>query len=950
MAFSQPLCLLLLMLLPYFAWLGRPTGPHARGRAWAALSLRCAMVLLIVLSLAGVQSVRGGDELAVVFVMDVSDSMPEAERTRALQFVTDAMAALPPGDRAALIVFGDDALVERPMSAGGRLGEVTSIPHTHQTDVAEAIRLALALFPAGAARRIVLLSDGRPTTGDAETAVLLARSHGVEVDVVPLADTGTAGLAEVWLADLTLPTRLFQREEFSLTAVVGSTVQTEAVLTILSGQRVVSQEAIHLSPGSNRFAIPLVSGEPGFVTYRALISAGADTHPQNNGLSAFTLVEGPPRVLLVAADADEAVHLRQALRAASLEVEESTPGALPSEAAALARYAAVVLVDTPAQDLAPQAMEALRSFVRDLGGGLVAVGGPGSYGVGGWYDTPLEEILPVEMTVRDEERFPPMSIVVIIDKSGSMAALEGGVPKIRLAGEAAARVAELITDLDEITVIAFDTRPVDVIGPLPGSRRAEVVERVMRLQAGGGGIYVRASLLEALDILADSSHPLRHIVLLADGSDAEQQEGVIDLVRSRVADEGITLSTVAIGTGPDLGFLRQIAALGGGRFHFTDRAANLPVIFAQETQLAMRNYVVEEHFFPSVASFSPVLSGIEAVPALLGYVATSPKPAAQVVLQTHLEDPLLAVWQFGLGRAAAWTSDATARWAQQWVDWEGFARFWAQLVHWTIVQRADVPVEVQVRLEGDSARIGFDAIDAQGAFVNGLDAAASVVGPEGAASLVPLRQVAPGRYEGAFAPQMEGAYLLRLTGSLDGDEAVALTTGWVLGYSPEYAALQSDPAAMRRLAELGGGMVLEQPASAVAHTVRGEGVRRDLWPLLLTLAVALLPFDVAVRRLVWGRWDAVRAWGWLQERLPQRRAAPAAPPSPLGRLLQAKDRAGRPRRAPHETALLRESPRSAPPPVPPLPTEAPSEVESLARRLLEQKRRRAGNDDGADAG
>ena len=947
MAFSQPVCLSLLLLLPYFAWLGRPMGPHARGRAWAALSLRCAMALLIVLSLAGVQSVRGGDELAVVFALDVSDSMPEEEGARALQFVTDAIAALPPGDRAALIVFGDEALVERPMSTGGGLGEVTSIPHTHQTDIAGAIHLALALFPPGAARRIVLLSDGRPTTGDAETAVLLARSHGVRVDVVPLAGTGTA-VAEVWLDDLTLPTHLFQREEFSLTTVVGSTVQTEAVLTILCGQRVVGQETVHLGPGTNRFAVPLVSGEPGFVTYRAVVSAGADTYAQNNALSAFTLVEGPPRVLLVAADADEAIHLREALQAAGLEVEETAPGAVPAEPVALARYAAVVLVDTPAQDLAPQAMEALRSFVRDLGGGLVAVGGPSSYGVGGWYDTPLEEVLPVEMTVRDEERFPPMSIVVIIDKSGSMAALEGGVPKIRLAGEAAARVAELITDLDEITVIAFDTQPVDVIGPLPGSQRTEVTDRVIRLQAGGGGIHVRASLLEALDILADSGHPLRHIVLLADGSDAEQQEGVFDLVRSRVADEGITLSTVAIGAGPDLGFLRQIAALGGGRFHFTDRAANLPVIFAQETQLAMRNYLVEESFYPRMVSSSPVLNGIEAVPALMGYVATSPKPAAQVLLQTHLEDPLLAVWQFGLGRAAAWTSDATARWAQQWVDWEDFARFWSQLVRWTIVQRTDAPVEVQVRLEGDSARIGVDAIDAQGAFVNGLDAAASVVGPEGEASVVPLHQVAPGRYEGEFTPQMEGAYLLRLTGSLDGDEAVALTTGWVLGYSPEYAALQPDPAAMLRLAELGGGTLLEEPASAVAHTVRGDGIRRDLWPVLLTLAAVLLPFDVAVRRLVWSRGDAVRAWSWLRERLPQRRAAPAAPPSPLSRLLRAKDRADRPRRAPHETAPLRESPRTAPRREPPPPTEAPSEAESLARRLLEQKRQRAGRDDSGD--
>ena len=424
-----------------------------------------------------------------------------------------------------------------------------------------------------------------------------------------------------------------------------------------------------------------------------------------------------------------------------------------------------MLVDTPAQALSPRALAALQSYVRDLGGGLVAVGGPHAYGVGGWYDTPLEETLPVEMTIRDPQRFPPTSIVVVIDKSGSMAAREDGVLKIRLAGEAAARVAELITDFDEITVIAFDDRPADVIGPLPGSQREDVIDRVIRLQAGGGGIYVRESLQEALRYLAGSDRAVRHIILLADGSDAEHQQGVQELVREEIAAQNVTLSTVAIGAGNDLRFLEEIAELGGGRYHFTDRAANLPVIFAQETQLAMRSYVVEEPFYPRQTAASPILTGIESVPQLAGYVATTPKPAGRVILSTHQDDPLLAAWQYGLGRAVAWTSDATGRWAQRWVAWDGFSRFWTQVVRWTIVERAGVPVEVGVALEGETARVTVDAANEDGTFVNGLDASVSVVGPEGEPMRVALAQTAPGRYEGTFVPHTEGAYLMRLTAS-----------------------------------------------------------------------------------------------------------------------------------------------------------------------------------------
>jgi len=946
MTLTHPLYLILLPLaLPALVWMGRPRGRYGRGRAWAALGVRCLIVTLILLSLAGVRTVHGGDELAVVFLVDVSDSVPQARQAQAWAFVREALASMGPDDRAGVVVFGADALVERPMSADRNLGEVASVPRTHQTDLAAAVRLGLALFPQGAARRMVILTDGRPTVGEAETAVRLAHAQGVEVDLV---DLSGAVPAEAWLTDLDLPSRLYPGETFTLRVTAQATEPTEATLTVLSGDRVVARQSVRLNPGTNRFAVPLTAEGPGFVTYRVLLSPADDTFPQNNVLSGFTRIEGPPRVLLVAGEETETQPLREALRAAGMEVQEVPAAAMPSDPAALADYGAVVLVDTPAQTLSPRAMAGLQTYVRDLGGGLVAVGGPHAYGVGGWFDTPLEEALPVEMTVRDPDRFPPMSIVVVIDKSGSMAVEEDGVQKIRLAGEAAARVAELINDVDEITVIAFDDRPADVIGPLPGSEREVVIDRVTRLQAGGGGIYVYESLQAALDLLKGSDRTVRHILLLADGSDAERQGGVRELVEEEIAAEGITLSTVAFGAGQDVPFLEEIARLGGGRFYFTERAADLPTIFAQETQLAMRSYIVEEPFYPRQTASSPMLEGIEAVPRLLGYVATTPKAASQVILTTHQDDPLLAAWQYGLGRAVAWTSDATGRWAGPWVGWEGFGRFWAQVVRWTLAQRADLPVEVQVGLEGKTARVVVDALDEAGDFVNGMEGTVRIVGPGGETAEVDLAQVAPGRYEGAFEPWAEGVYLLRLDGRLPDGGAVGTTTGWALGYSPEYATLEPDPEAVARLAEAGGGRVLAEPAEAFTHDLRGEGVPRDLWPLLLTLATLLWPVDVAVRRLALGRRDLERMWNGMARWLPRRRPRPAAEvPSPVARLLQAKERTER--RTPSVTPAppAEEVPPPSPPPKPPSPApERPApappspEPETLAERLLRRKRER----------
>jgi hypothetical protein len=338
------------------------------------------------------------------------------------------------------------------------------------------------------------------------------------------------------------------------------------------------------------------------------------------------------------------------------------------------------------------------------------------------------------------------------------------------------------------------------------------------------------------------------------------------------------------------------------------------------------------------------------VPQLAGYVATAPKPAGRVILSTDQGDPLLAAWQYGLGRAVAWTSDATARWAQRWVSWDGFSRFWAQAVRWTIAERTDVPAEVSVTLVGAAARVAVDVLDDQGTFVDGLDAQMSIVTPDGGTLSVPLAQTAPGHYEGTFTPQLEGAYLMRLVASSPetGGEVVALTTGWVMGYSPEYARLKADAAYLARLAELGEGRVLEEPVEAFARTQRGAGARRDLWPYLLGLATMLLPIDVTVRRLALGWTDLERTRAWVTERLPRRRARAAGDrPARVARLFDAKSRVDQ--RSPEadlppDTELAQveaqaDAPQpslpDAPPPVPPA-----DEAETLAERLLQRRRRR----------
>ena len=861
MAFTQPVFLLLLLLLPLYAWIALPRlllrARGARkstidGGALAALGVRSLLLCCLIFALAGMQAVRTSEKLAVVFLVDASDSIDGVARSAALDWVRNALADMrsngaegPDGaDEAAVVVFGRDAQVARALSSARDLAAPDVQIRRGGTDVEGALRLGLSLLPEGAGRRIILLSDGRQTTGDAASAARLLRTANAQLDAVRLPSFNGPDAA---IENIEAPQRVAVDNAIPLRVTVRSNSPQRAQLSVFAGDRLIERRTVNLLIGRNDFQLRARTNVPGFTALRAQVTAANDARPQNDALSAAVLVEGPPRLLIVRAvrtEADESASLRSALQAAGYLVDSETASAMPSEAATLAAYRSVLLVNVPARELSQRAMLALQSYVRNVGGGLVVVGGPNSYGVGGYFRTPLEETLPVEVQIKDPRRFPSLSIVIVLDKSGSMSTIENGVPKMRLAAEAAARVAELVKDEDEVTVIGFDTEPVDVIGPFPGVDRVRFIPQILKLAPGGGGIYAYESLLEAQRVTQRSTRPNRFVILLADGSDVERQEGVLEMVQRMQRDENTTLTVVAIGDGPDVPFLEGLAEAGRGRFHLTDQATNLPTIFSEEAAIAQRSYIVEEEFTPARGVDSPILAGIDAVPPLFGYIAVSEKEAAQVVLRATGGDPLLASWQYGLGRVAAFTSDATGRWARAWVPWQNFARFWAQTTQWTILERPESTMTVDLQPRGEVTLLTAELPDDFAAADATITAA--FTDRDGRTFTQTLRQATPNRYETEVDLQPASAYFVHVAGA---PSIADVLLPYVAPYSPEYALTSGDEFALRGWAELGGGQLLTNPTQAWQRGAPIVAARSDLFPTLLVIAALLLPFDIAVRRV-----------------------------------------------------------------------------------------------------
>ncbi|MBN1583043.1 MAG: hypothetical protein JXA89_20210, partial [Anaerolineae bacterium] len=374
---------------------------------------------------------------------------------------------------------------------------------------------------------------------------------------------------------------------------------------------------------------------------------------------------------------------------------------------------------------------------------------------------------------------------------------------------------------------------------------------------------------------------------------------------------------------------------GGGRFYPAVDILRVPDFFLKETIQAVGQYIIEEPFYPLPSMPGPALRGLDvaALPALLGYNGTTPKGTARILLGTHHDDPLLATWQYGLGRTAAWMSDFKGQWASEWVAWSSFARFAAQLVAWTLPAPQVEGIEARARLEEDQAVIAVEATDDAGRPRDFLDISATLIGPDLETLEADLPQVGAGQYEARLDLAEPGTYLVRV-GVSQGDEVLGQQTlGLVVPYSPEYAlAAQATSSSVNRtlldaLARLTGGGELPDPVAAFAHNLPAADRAREVWQPLLLLAALLFPLDVAVRRIMLGRRDVDRALAWVRERLPSRRRPQVSGERVLGSLFQARERArGRGQRKETTVQATPAAPapvaeRRAEPPQPPATTE-----------------------------
>ena len=949
----------LLLLLPalswviWFAW--KSDVQVGLWRRWTAFSLRTLVLAALVLALAGLQLLYPIEGMNVFFVLDRSDSVPSAQQEFAREYVNKIAKAKKTGDKAGVVVFGSEASIELMPSAAMDLQKIQAVVGTERTDLAAAVRLGTAAFPETGQKRLVLLTDGNENAGDAMAAVLAGNKQlGVSVDVVPL---GVSRANDVSVQKLQVPARLKKGQTFETKIFVQAEQATPATVRLFRNQQFLGEQKVELSAGKNLFAFPQNLPDAGYYSYDVQVDVPNDPLPQNNRASAFATVAGDPRILIVSADPEQDKQLAAALQTSRLQTRIVGIGGFPDSLGEMQSYDAIFISNLSAGDLGADRQKLLESAVRDFGVGLVCVGGDQTYAAGGYRGTPLESTLPVSMELDSKKVLPNGAVVLIMH---GMEFNNGN----QVARDCAQGVLAALGPKDEMGVLLWDGTERWVFPLQAVKNKRDLSEQIAGMNQGDM-VSFEGPLREAHAALKKSNANLKHIIVFSDG---DPQSPPTELLDAIVSDR-ITVSTIIISghVGPDT--MIYMADRGKGRFYNVTTPNDLPQVFIKEAAVILKSAIYEEPFKPQARSISEVVRGISPgeYPTLLGYVATTPKARAETPLWTEKGDPLLAHWQYGLGRAVAFTSDAKPKWGKIWLNWDKYRQFWSQVAQWSMRRLENADFNTEVNVEKGVGVINVDASDAQGNYRNFLNLQAVVVSPKGQRQTVHVEQTGPGHYEAIFPTKEVGSYVLNLMDLKDGEIRAAQRIGASVNYSPEFNAIEPNFSLLRRVAESGKGKVLDPnapDANPFTHDRAKTFQPRPLWEWLLRFAVLLFTVDVGVRRIQLDRdemrrlWDKVRTKVFFWQGVPR----PPEADESLNALLARRDqvRAGqtapaaepdpnlfRPENAPTlplpgeasgtEAGTVAPARPAAPPPAA-KPADQPS-AESVTSRLLEAKRR-----------
>jgi len=792
-----------------------------------ALALKASAFLAIVFALSAPQLVYNDTKVALAVLVDTSASVSPQDLSAASSLAT-RLENVRGGNVMRVIPFARAPRNPSPLEYAKSWNlQYTAGDAGHGTNLESALRDAIASLPSGMVPRLALISDGNENAGTVTRATWQARQLGIPIDTFPMAGRPKPDLS----ADsVSLPAQVFSGERFPIELTVTAPRATPASVEIDADGKKIGTSDVELRAGENRFRVRASLTAVGALDLAGKV--GAPGLGEARFQQAVTVRR--PRVLVLSQDPPGTdVHLMQTFEANQFDVQTASKELPPK----LDDYQLIVLNNWDLEAIPTPEKTRIEDFERQ-GGGLLVIAGERNVYVEkkpGMPEDPLERALPAKLA-------PPRSpegtcVILIIDKSSSM---EG--KKMELARMASIGVIENLRPIDMVGVLIFDNSFQWAV-PL---RKAEDRSLIKRLIAGitpDGGTQIAPALAEAYRKVLPVNAVFKHIVLLTDGISEEGDS--IDLAKE-AAGHGVTISTVGLGQDVNRSYLEKVAASSGGRSYFLNEPGGLEQILLKDVETYSGSTAVEKALTPIVAAKADVLEGVgmDNAPPLQGYARFKAKPGAEVLLEINKleKDPLFVRWQYGLGRAAIFTSDAKSRWAEAWIDWPGFDKFWTNVTR-----------DLLMRNGASQATAGFDA--ANGDILVRYQLAAGtteppsipeiyVLGPNSFRKAIDVKKIAARLYEGRLHIGSEtGLFRVRPI-----NESAAFPEVGFYRQQPEFQDFGSNEELLKEIASFTGGRFNPELSAIFDAGGRSNSSQWQLWPACLGLAIALTIAELFARK------------------------------------------------------------------------------------------------------
>ena len=835
----EPWRLLLLLLLPLVLL-------RLRSFAWSSAVRRGAAWLCLAFALVGPEIRWGSGPEAVMLVVDVSASASRSLR-EGMGRVHELLQSVSGDTPLGVVGFAATPHLAAPLNNGTAadvsdlLDRLAAEPERampaeerEETNISAGLDLAAWAIPPDRGGRLLLVSDGWETQGDVRGVVRDLARRNIAVDTVPLSPT-PPGVIDAAVEAIEAPARVPQGIPFEVRATLRATHPGSAVVSLVADRVAVARQETRLNRGDTEVAFPVTAESLGEHRYGVRVMMLADEEPRNDLAETSVVVAGRPRILWLGTT-------HGAPSGSDFHVTRAAPEAGSDFGRRLAEFDAVVLADVRADELPANFAEQIRHYVVRLGGGFLMLGGVHSFGPGGYRGTPIESVLPVMLDPGDRRKRPGLGLVVVIDKSGSMAEAMGDVPKIEAARDAVLAAAALLEPGDRLGLLAFDGVPTRVI-PLHEVPARGQLQAVLAEVRPGGGTRILPALAEAAAMLQGFHEGRRHVILVTDG---RGEGGDFAGAAGRLKADRITLSSIAVGEDADLPLLRELASVGGGRMEIARDAGRLANALRREIVMA-RGPLIHEGRTAVIASAHPVLGAAAAspFPPLFGYVVTAPRAFAAVPLRAETGEPLLALGAVGLGRAAAVMTDLGGPWGAEWQRWNGAPRLMANVLHWLL--RAPEAEQIVVRQEpaGAGWSLAVRATSPDGDYLDGRALRAHLQGEGHPEAAIPLEQRGPGTYEGRLPFRLMQSTLVVLEDRSDGQGRILARTRVGSTYPDEYRIRGPHQAVLEDIRRASGGRLLEERGKVLELRNKVPTSIR-LWQALTWIGLGLFLLDVTL--------------------------------------------------------------------------------------------------------